>query len=133
MEFLTIAQKKGIIPIVQEQLSKEDPVSYQQMIKSNQKFEFDLFSLPDTTCQRLEQYVNECMQQNRRGNLQNNRNQNGMGETEYANNQDTNYMNGNDDGNYPEQVIYYNLEDENEPYKGDKHKLIQKIGQLDNN
>ena len=131
MEYLTITQKKGIIPIVQEQLSKEDPVSYQQMIKSNQKFEFDLFSLPDTTCQRLEQYVNDCIQQNQRGG--NHQNAGNQGDNQFNNNQEINYMNGNDDGNFQDEVVFYNLDDENEPYKGDKHKLIQKIGQLDNN
>lgn len=54
IKYLSVAQKKGIIPIVQEQLSKEDSVGYQNMIKSNQKFEFDLFNLSETTCLRLE-------------------------------------------------------------------------------
>lgn len=61
IKYLSVTQKKGIIPIIKEQLSKEDPVGYQKMIKSNQKFEFDLFNLSDKTCQRLEQYVNKCI------------------------------------------------------------------------
>ena len=64
IQYLTMSQKKGIIPIVQEQMSKDDPNGYQNMIKSNQKFEFDLFNLPDSTCERLETYVNDCIKVN---------------------------------------------------------------------
>ena len=34
------------------------------MQRQNQKFEFDLFSLPKKTCERLEIYVNQCILEN---------------------------------------------------------------------
>jgi hypothetical protein len=34
---------------------------------------------------------------------------------------------------FPAHVGFYNLEDVNQPYLGDKHSLIEKIGRLDNN
>jgi len=35
-----------------------------KVMQQNQKFEFDLFSLPHTTLKRLEQYVQECIAKN---------------------------------------------------------------------
>jgi len=52
-KYLTIEQKKGIVPIVQ---------SFEEEGQATQKkFEFDLFSLPADKFERLEQYVQQCM------------------------------------------------------------------------
>ena len=59
MKHLNIEQKKGIIPIVQQQMSLQNHQVLQQ-----QKFEFDLFSLPKATCLSLERYVDECIKAN---------------------------------------------------------------------
>lgn len=52
-KYLTIEQKKGIVPIVQE-VDKEGA-------GVQKKFEFDLFSLSQDKFKRLESYVQECM------------------------------------------------------------------------
>ena len=48
-------QKKGIIPILFD-LSVEE--------LGNQKFEFDLFSLSPRKCDKLQDYVQECIAKN---------------------------------------------------------------------
>ena len=52
-KYLTIEQKKGIVPIVQSVDKNNTSVQ--------KKFEFDLFSLSPEKFARLEQYVQECM------------------------------------------------------------------------
>lgn len=56
MKYLTAEQKKGIIPIVQECESA--------LTAANQKFEFDLFGLPPSTFDKLQDYINESMHSN---------------------------------------------------------------------
>lgn len=55
-KYLTIEQKKGIVPIVQSLEEGNHAVQ--------KKFEFDLFSLPQDKFLRLEKYVQECMTTN---------------------------------------------------------------------
>ena len=165
MQFLTIPQKKGIIPIVQDELSKLDPENFQQMNQQNQKFEFDLFSLPAQTCQRLEIYVNQCMEENvKNPGLKYVQDQGYLQITDDVNKeidaiQDQideklreNKMNVEDKNNLnnPEgatpgvagqetvpavnnNILFYDMNNVNQLYEGDKHKLIEKIGLLDTN
>jgi len=58
MNHLTVEQKKGIVPIVKN-ADNENKQSAPQ-----QKFEFDLFSLPSKICKKLEVYVQECIAKN---------------------------------------------------------------------
>ena len=56
--FLTVEQKKGIVPIVQPKVDGKP---------SQQKFEFDLFSIPPAQYAELEEYVNKCLKANGKG------------------------------------------------------------------
>lgn len=68
MKHLNTQQKKGIIPIVQEQMNQDGNMQQQQ------KFEFDLFSLPKSTCMRLVKYVDECIANNEKRTVPKNEN-----------------------------------------------------------
>lgn len=142
---LTVDQKKGIVAIIQPKVDGKP---------TQQKFEFDLFSVPDEQYRKLEVYVDKCMKENR-GDIQKEYSkpedqddiqhqidqklkENEIQMDKFENNTDSQNEDSQKGGDKGEpfdpkkhKVKYYDL-NETGPYNEDRHILIQKISSLEN-